>query len=96
MDACRVTPVEPGARPALAGLEARIAARGRISPLYQVLLNSPAVTEGWEAMLTAIRQKTALAPRLRELIILRVATLNGAPYEFEAHVPHAPPACRTR
>jgi AhpD family alkylhydroperoxidase len=90
MDACRVTPVEPGARPALAGLEARIAAaRGRISPLYQVLLNSPAVTEGWEAMLTAIRQKTALAPRLRELIILRVATLNGAPYEFEAHVPHA-------
>ena len=39
-------------------------------------------------MLTAIRQKTALA-RLRELIILRVATLNGAPYEFEAHVPHA-------
>lgn len=90
MDACRVTPVEPGARPALAGLEARIAAaRGRVSPLYQVLLNSPAVTEGWEAMLTAIRQKTALAPRLRELIILRVATLNGAPYEFEAHVPHA-------
>ena len=61
----------------------------RISPLYQVLLNNPAVTEGWEAMLTAIRQKTALAPRLRELIILRVATLNGAPYEFEAHVPHA-------
>ena len=54
-----------------------------------MLLNSPAVTEGWEAMLTAIRQKTALAPRLRELIILRVATLNGAPYEFEAHVPHA-------
>ena len=91
MDACRVTPVELGARPALAGLEARIAAaRGRISPLYQVLLNSPAVTEGWEAMLTAIRQKTALA-RLRELIILRVATLNGAPYEFEAHVPHRAP-----
>ena len=90
MDACRVTPVEPGARPALAGLEARIAAaRGRISPLYQVLLNSPAVTGAGEAMLTAIRQKTALAPRLRELIILRVATLNGAPYEFEAHVPHA-------
>ena len=34
MDACRVTPVEPGARPALAGLEAA-AARGRISPLYR-------------------------------------------------------------
>ncbi len=90
MSASRVAPVAPGARPELAALEARIAAaRGRISPLYQVLLNSPAVVEGWEAMLTAIRQKTALPPRLRELIILRVATLNGAPYEFEAHVPHA-------
>ena len=31
MDACRVTPVEPGARPALAGLEARIAARAAAS-----------------------------------------------------------------
>ncbi len=90
MSARRIEPVVPGTRPELAVLEARIAAaRGRISPLYQVLLNSPAVVEGWEAMLTAIRQKTSLAPRLRELIILRVATLNNAPYEFEAHVPHA-------
>ncbi|MNV45785.1 Carboxymuconolactone decarboxylase family protein [compost metagenome] len=90
MSASRVAPVVPGTRQELATLEARIAAaRGRISPLYQVLLNSPAVVEGWEAMLTAIRQKTSLAPRLRELIILRVATLNNAPYEFEAHVPHA-------
>jgi len=90
MCAYRVAPVQAGTRPALAGMEARIAAaRGRISPLYQVLLNSPPVVEGWEAMLTAIRQKTSLPPRLRELIILRVAVLNGAPYEFEAHVPHA-------
>ena len=51
MSASRVSPVVPGSRPALATLEARIsAARGRISPLYQVLLNSPAVVEGWEAM----------------------------------------------
>jgi AhpD family alkylhydroperoxidase len=27
--------------------------------------------------------------RLRELVILRIAVLNGAEYEFEAHVPHA-------
>ncbi|WP_447918782.1 carboxymuconolactone decarboxylase family protein [Achromobacter aegrifaciens] len=90
MNACRVGLVAPGTRPELAEAEARIAAaRGRISPLYQVLLNSPAVVQGWEAMLTAIRLNTAVAPRLRELIILRVATLNNAPYEFEAHVPHA-------
>ncbi|WP_088139404.1 carboxymuconolactone decarboxylase family protein [Achromobacter xylosoxidans] len=90
MKACRVGLVAPGSRPELADIEARIAAaRGRISPLYQVLLNSPAVVQGWEAMLTAIRLNTAVPPRLRELIILRVATLNNAPYEFEAHVPHA-------
>jgi alkylhydroperoxidase family enzyme len=71
-------------------MEARISkARGRISPLYQVLLNSPPVVEGWEAMLTVIRQKTSLSPRVREMIILRVAVLNNAPYEFEAHISHA-------
>lgn len=26
---------------------------------------------------------------VRELIILRIAILNNAPYEFEAHIPHA-------
>lgn len=90
MSDCRVSPVVPGTRPTLAEMEARIAAaRGRISPLYQVLLNSPAVVQGWEAMLTAIRLNTSLSPRVRELIILRVATLNNASYEFDAHVPHA-------
>ena len=90
MSTFRIAPVEPGTRPQAADIEARIlAARGRITPLYQVLLNSAPVVEGWEAMLTAIRQKTALAPRVRELVILRVALLNRAPYEFEAHVPHA-------
>ena len=83
MDACRVTPVEPGARPA--GLEARIAAARRISPLYQVLLNSPAVTEGWEAMLTAIRQKTALAPPARADHPAGGDAERRA-HEFEAHV----------
>jgi 4-carboxymuconolactone decarboxylase len=90
MSHSRIAPVIPGTRPELAEMEARIvAARGRISPLYQVLLNSPPVVEGWEAMLTAIRQKTSLSPRVREMVILRVAVLNRAPYEFEAHVPHA-------
>ncbi|NMU93292.1 carboxymuconolactone decarboxylase family protein, partial [Achromobacter ruhlandii] len=88
MSDCRVSPVAPGTRPALAEIEARIAAaRGRISPLYQVLLNSPAVVQGWEAMLTAIRLNTSLSPRVRELIILRVATPTTAPYGCGGHVP---------
>lgn len=86
----RVPPVAPGTRAELAALEARIrGARGRISPLYSVLLNSPELASGWEQLFTAIRQKTSVPPALRELIILRVAVLNGADYEFEAHVPHA-------
>ncbi len=86
----RIRPVAPGTRPELAELEARIqGARGRISPLYSVLLNSPLLAGGWEQFFTIIRQKTSVPARLRELVILRVAVLNGAEYEFEAHVPHA-------
>jgi len=86
----RVPLVEPGTRPELAGIESRIMAeRGRVSTLYRVLLNSPPVAEGWERMLTAIRNRTLVPADLRELIILRVAVLNRASFEFDAHVPHA-------
>ncbi len=45
-EASRLAPVAPGSRAELAPLEARIqAARGRISPLYQVLLNSAPICE---------------------------------------------------
>jgi AhpD family alkylhydroperoxidase len=46
-------------------------------------------SSGWEQLFTALRQKTSVPPRLRELVILRVALLNGADYEFDAHVSHA-------
>ena len=86
----RITPITPGTRAELAALEAQIgAARGRVSPLYQVLLNSPAMAHGWEQLLSAVRNHNSLPAGLRELVILRVAVLNGAKYEFDAHVPHA-------
>jgi AhpD family alkylhydroperoxidase len=86
----RIAPIAPGTRPELAQQEARIlAARGRISSLYQVLLNSPPIADGWEQMLSAVRNRSSLPADVRELVILRVAVLNRAPYEFEAHVPHA-------
>ena len=88
--AARVPHVEPGTRPELAALEQRIAAeRGRISPLYQVLLNSAPIAAGWERMLTAVRNQTRIDPALRELVILRVAVLNHARFEFDAHRPIA-------
>lgn len=86
----RVALVDPGTRPALADVEARILTeRGRISLLYQVLLNSAPIASGWERMLSAVRKQTGVPAPLRELIILRVAVLNGAPFEFEAHAPIA-------
>ncbi|HUG23487.1 carboxymuconolactone decarboxylase family protein [Piscinibacter sp.] len=86
----RVPLVQPGTRAELAEVEARILAeRGRVSLLYQVLLNSEPIASGWERLLTAVRQQTGVPASLRELIILRVAVLNGARFEFDAHVAHA-------
>ena len=88
--ATRVPPVVPGTRAELAPIEASIVAeRGHISLLYQVLLNSAPVAEGWEKMLTAVRNKSSLPPDLREIMIMRVAVLNRAPFELEAHRPVA-------
>jgi AhpD family alkylhydroperoxidase len=86
----RIPLVEPGTRPELATIEQSIVAeRGRISALYQALLNSAPLAEGWEKLLTAVRNKSSLPADLREIVILRVAVLNRAPFEFEAHVPIA-------
>ena len=86
----RLPPITPGSQPELAEIEARILAeRGRISPLYQVLLNSPAVAHGWEQLLSAVRNRSSVPAHRRELAMLRVAVLNGAHYEFEAHAPIA-------
>ena len=86
----RVAYIEEQDHPELAPLVARIKAeRGKLLDLYKVLLHSPAVMEGWLGLFTAIRQKTKLAGRYRELAILRVAVLNGADYEYQAHVPFA-------
>ena len=86
----RIAPITPGTKAELAALEAKILQeRGNISPLYQILLNAPEIAQGWEALLTAIRNRNSLSPARREMIILRVAVLNRANYEFDAHAPHA-------
>lgn len=66
-----------------------VAERGQVLHLYRMLLHSPAAAEGWLGMMTAIRQRCALAGDLRELIIMRIAQLNGAPYEAEQHRAYA-------
>lgn len=63
--------------------------RGSVLHLYAMLLHSAPVAEGWLNYLTAIRQKSGLAGDIREMVIMRIAHLNGAPYEAEQHAPIA-------
>jgi alkylhydroperoxidase family enzyme len=62
---------------------------GRLPNLYRMLLNSPPVARGWLNLLTAVRQQTRLAARYREMAIIRIAIVNGAQYEYRAHIPFA-------
>jgi AhpD family alkylhydroperoxidase len=54
-----------------------------------MLLHSPPLAEGWLGMMTQVRQRLHLSGALRELVIVQIAHLNGAPYEAEQHVPLA-------
>lgn len=58
-------------------------------PLDLTLLHSPPVADGWNSFLGAIRSRTVLDKGLLELAVCRVAVLNGAVYEWNAHAPLA-------
>lgn len=60
---------------------------GRLLHLDRMLLHSPPLAAGWNGYLKAIRTELALDPRLRELAMCVVASLNGAHYEFHHHAP---------
>ena len=78
------------ADPAVGPLVERIVAeRGEVLHLYQMLLHSPPLADGWPDYLTRVRQQLSLPGSLRELAIVQVAHLNGAPYEAAQHVPIA-------
>lgn len=78
------------ANPELKALTAKIISeRGKLHNLYKMLLNSPPIAEGWLNLLTAIRQKSLLSGRVRELVIMRIAVINKAEYEFISHTPFA-------
>jgi AhpD family alkylhydroperoxidase len=58
---------------------------GALRPLDRMLLHSPELADGWNALLGAIRQRITLPAAVRELVILRIAVLNRADYEWAAH-----------
>lgn len=77
--------------PDLKDLAERIARErgGKLLNLYRALLNSPRLAQGWLHLFTVIRQQCDLPAQYRELVILSIALLNGAEYEYRQHVPHA-------
>jgi alkylhydroperoxidase family enzyme len=85
----RVSYVDDKDNPELAELAGRIrgARRGNLINIYRLLLHSPALAESWLANNNAVRWKTELAGRLREMLILRIAHLNRATYVIRQHVP---------
>lgn len=62
---------------------------GTLLNLDRQLLHSAPLARGWNSLMGAIRGETVLDGGLRELVILRVAVLNRAPYEFAQHAPVA-------
>jgi 4-carboxymuconolactone decarboxylase len=59
--------------------------RGELN-LFRLLAHAPAVFVGWAQMVDEILDSPTFTPRMRELIILRVAHLQGTPYELSQHV----------
>lgn len=53
--------------------------------LFRMLAHSPPVLSGFAKLGGALLQDAALDPRLREVAIVRVGLLAGAPYEVEKH-----------
>jgi alkylhydroperoxidase family enzyme len=76
----------------IADIYSRIAARRNPRPLIPLdltFLHSPPVADGFNEFLGAIRSRTHIDGGLLELAICRVAVLNGAVYEWNAHAPLA-------
>ena len=65
----------------------RAGRRGRLINIYRMLLNTPALAESWFNHSNAVRWKTALSGRLREIIIIRLGHLMRSQYVLRQHVP---------
>ena len=91
MSDVRVTPWQDDSFPApppelLAGMKGRRPA-GELIGIDRVLLRSFPLATGWNELLGRVRAEFDLALEYRELIMLRVAVLNRADFEWGVHHP---------
>src|SRR5687768_12035562 len=61
--------------------------RGNIINVYKIMLHSPDIAGVWLDVVNAVRWKTDLDGRLREIVIVRVGYLNRCAYVVKQHVP---------
>jgi 4-carboxymuconolactone decarboxylase len=60
---------------------------GALIGIDRVLLKSFPLATGWNELLRRVRTEFSLELEYRELIMLRVAVLNGADFEWNVHYP---------
>ena len=60
---------------------------GELIEIDRVLLRSFPLAKGWNELLGRVRADFSLELDYRELIMLRVAALNGADFEWDVHYP---------
>ena len=60
----------PGMSPIADSIRERRGSRG-ITPLDAALLHAPAIADGWNSLLKAVRTMTALPPDVREAMVSR-------------------------
>ncbi len=62
---------------------------GRLSNLYRTLGHAPELLEAWIAFAWPLRHDCLTPRSIRELVILRIAHLDGVEYEYAQHLPMA-------
>jgi 4-carboxymuconolactone decarboxylase len=62
-----------------------MARRGNLN-VFRLLANDPQVFRGWTHMVDELFDSPTFSPRMREVVILRVAHLQGSRYELAQHV----------
>lgn len=85
----RISLIEEKDHPELSELIQRIVAgrRGGLLNVYKLLLHSPQLAATWLEHVNAVRWKTQIDGRLREIVIVRIAVLNRIDYVIQQHVP---------
>ncbi len=84
----RISYIDEKSHPGLAAEIGKIkGGRGGLLNIYKLLLHSPPVAMSWLAHSDTIRWGTSLSPRLRELVIVRMASTLQYAYALQQHVP---------